>query len=179
MDQAVEALDDASLAEGFRQGREDHLAEAYRRWSRLIHTIALRSLGNVADAEDVTQQVFVSAWRGRHTYDQSMGPLAAWLVGIAKRRVADRWAARKREERASQAAGSDSGIDVTEIAESVLLAEELVRLGEPRRTILELAFYQQHTHLEIAEKLNLPLGTVKSHIRRGLGSLRTRLEGGR
>lgn len=172
-------LDDVAVGEGLRDGDEACLTEAYRRWSRLVFTIALRSLGNTADAEDVTQQVYVSAWRGRHTYRPDSGPPSAWLVGITRRRIADRWSARRRED-GPQVAGHPETpggtiADPAAVATQVVLAEELQRLGEPRGTILRLAFYEQFTHTEIAQRLDLPLGTVKSHISRGLVVLRDRL----
>ncbi|MFF0309754.1 RNA polymerase sigma factor [Streptosporangium sp. NPDC004379] len=173
-------LDEASLAAGLRSGDERCLAEIYRRWSPMVHTIALRSLRRVPDAEDVTQQVFIAAWRSRTGYDPASGSLPAWLTGIARYEIANRWRLIQREQRISQRlvsleADPPQAPSAEAVTDGVLLAEELGRLGQPRRTILELAFYQQLTHVEIASRLNLPLGTVKSHITRGLDRLRRRL----
>ncbi len=180
-EQRVREDGDDVVAARFQAGDDQALAVAYQRWSGLVHAVALRSTGNSADAADITQAVFVSAWRGRHGYDPAKGSLPGWLMTITRRRVADHWEERSREDRRMSAAALATTEDPAEppsdfIVDRVLLADELERLGQPQRKIIELAFFQDLTHAQISGLLDLPLGTVKSHIRRSLDRLRTRLE---
>jgi RNA polymerase sigma factor (sigma-70 family) len=175
--------DDDEVARRFALGDEQALAWAYERWSGQVHGMAVRAFGSGPDAEDVTQQVFVSAWTGRNGFRRDAGPLPAWLVGICRHKIADTWAKRDRQRRAADAAIGEarSAPDATPtfdnaVADRVLLLDELDRLGQPQRGIIELAFFEDLTHVQIADRTGIPLGTVKSHIRRTLERLRTRLE---
>ena len=149
-----------------------------------MHTLALRSLRDNAAADDVTQEVFIRVWRSRSAFDPAKARLPAWIVGITRNVITDAQAASVRETRKVLAAVELSpdpeqaaGHAAAEVlADRLLLDGELERLGEPQGSILKLAFYDDLTHSQISQKLNLPLGTVKSHIRRSLSQLRTRLE---
>jgi len=175
--------DDDEVARRFRDGDEQALAVAYERWGGQLHGMAVRAFGPGPDAEDVTQQTFIAAWTGRSGYTPGSGPLPAWLVGICRHKIADVWAKRDRQRRQSEAVAADvasrprSSDDVdARVADRVLLLGELDRLGQPQRGIIELAFFDDLTHAQIAARTGIPLGTVKSHIRRTLERLRTRLE---
>jgi RNA polymerase sigma-70 factor (ECF subfamily) len=176
--------DDVDVGRRFAVGDEQALAWAYERWAGQIHGMAVRAFGSGPDAEDVTQQTFVSAWTGRARFRPDAGPLPAWLVGICRHKIADTWARRERQRRETEAAMSEAqasptgparGIDTT-VADRVLLLDELEQIGQPQRGIIELAFFEDLTHTQIAARTGLPLGTVKSHIRRTLERLRSRLE---
>lgn len=173
--------DEQAIARGFARGEEAALEQAYRTWGALVHTIALRSVGNEADAADVTQAVFVSAWQGRAGFDPAKGALPAWLLGITRRRIADHWEGRSRDSRKVEKLTTvtfeeEDDAPADAVIDRVLLADELERLGDPQKRIMELAFFDDLTHAQIAGVLDLPLGTVKSHIRRSLERLRQRLE---
>jgi RNA polymerase sigma-70 factor, ECF subfamily len=176
---------DAEVARRFCAGDEQALAEAYDRWAGQVHGLAVRAFGPGPDAEDVTQQTFVAAWTGRARYSAASGPLPAWLVGICRHKIADTWARMARQRRSAEAAAADarSRPDPADtarvddaVADRVLLLGELDRIGQPQRRIIELAFFADLTHAQIAARTGIPLGTVKSHIRRTLERLRDRLE---
>lgn len=172
--------DDQAVADSFAAGDERALAAVYKRWSALVYTLAVRSLGDASDAEDVTQKVFVAAWRGRATFDPARASLSAWLVGITRNTIADAHASRSkvRELEAQLASIAPTVETVTDIdlADRLMIADEIARLEPVARQVMQLAFFDDLTHAQISERLALPLGTVKSHIRRSLDRLRSRLE---
>jgi RNA polymerase sigma-70 factor (ECF subfamily) len=181
----VSDLEIEELGHRLASGDHEALAECYQRWGALVHTIALRSVGNHDDAADITQNTFVSAWASRSGFDPAVGNLPAWLVSIAKRRVIDSYRSRSRQREYAVAEIHESTIaqpstapdtDPTVVVDQVVLADELADLGEPAGAIVRLAFYSDLTHQQISDRLDLPLGTVKSHIRRSLARLRDRLE---
>jgi RNA polymerase sigma-70 factor, ECF subfamily len=166
-------------ASAFAAG-ETALRDAYDAHGALVYSICRRSLGAEA-AKEVTQDVFVSAWRARDQFDPTRGSLPAWLVGITKRRVIDHLRGERRhaDRRADElpewsSDGAEPPVD--RLADRLLVADALGALPERAREVIELAYIHDLTHNEIAERTGLPLGTIKSDIRRGLSKIRERLE---
>ena len=172
--------DDDAIGFAFRNGDERAFAEAFARWSSLVYSLALRSLGEPADADDATQRVFVSAWQSRASYDPERIRLPGWLVGIARHRIADVHEARSRQRRSDEAYATNRKTterdSTEEVADRILVASELEKLEPIPQAIMHLAFFDDLTHVQIAETLGIPLGTVKSHIRRSLTRIRKTLE---
>lgn len=173
-----------TLAARFVAGDETALEHVYDRWSALVHTFALKALRDPHDAEEVTQQVFVAAWHSRLTLTPSPVALPAWLIGIARHKIADVRAARARDAARVAAAVATSGPAPSvsadpdlAIADRLVVRQAVQEMPEPRRTVVFLAFWEELSHAEIATSTGLPLGTVKSHVRRGLIDLHRQLEG--
>jgi len=170
--------DDSELAIRFAAGDDTAVKAMYDRWSRIVYTLAVRSLGDTAEAEDVTQRTFVSAWTSRSSFRPGQAPLGAWLLAIARRRIADAHEARARATRLEEALKAVVPEQTVEhdVSDAMVVADEVSQLEPDARAVLALAFYEDLTHQQISERLGMPLGTVKSHIRRSLTRLRTRLE---
>jgi RNA polymerase sigma factor (sigma-70 family) len=177
------------VAARFAAGDERALREAYDAHGALVFAYCSRNLASRADAEDATQQVFVAAWQGRGGFDAGKGSLPGWLLGIARHKVADVVRASGRRNALAErqagavgagavggAAGGTVGDAPDAVLDRLVVARALAELPDEQRRTLELAFYDDLTHTQIAQVLGLPLGTVKSHIRRGLGRLRASLE---
>jgi len=172
---------EAALDRRFVAGDEQALAELYRRWSPVVFTLALRSLGDRGDAEDVTQRTFVSAWNSRAGYDSSKARLSTWLIAIARRRIADTFEARAKVQQLQaemeRLTPPDALVSESiDLSETLLLSSELQQLAPDAQAVMRLAFYDDLTHEEISRRMGMPLGTVKSHIRRSLARMRDRLE---
>jgi RNA polymerase sigma-70 factor (ECF subfamily) len=166
------------VVQAFVSGDEQALEKIYQRFSALVFTVALRSLGDVTEAEDVVQKVFVAAWTGRHTYKADRASVSAWLMGITRNKVADTHQARTRQRRIQDEVGANlpPAPDTLDIAERLIIADEISKLDAVPQKVLRMAFYEDLTHAQIAERMQLPPGTVKSHIRRSLIKLRRRME---
>jgi RNA polymerase sigma-70 factor (ECF subfamily) len=168
------------------------LRELYDRHARSVYSLAVRILRSQPDAEDLVQEVFVQAWRLAGRYDTSRGTVAGWLLMQAKSRAIDRLRGRRSRPEGVVVDPSvvDAAADASEGADAQLVrAQEAERVRRAlddlpllQRTAVELAYYEGLTHTEIAERLEQPLGTVKTRIRQGLLRLRdalTERDGGR
>lgn len=165
------------VAQRLRDGDPGALAQAYALWSGLVHRLAWRSLGTREDADDVTQEVFVAAWRSRHTLVPSERALPAWLVGICRNVVLRVFRQRGRGTPTPEmAVGQGSEDRVDSVLTGLLINHQLDQMDPDRAQVLRLAFFDDLTHQQVSDRTGLPLGTVKSHIRRGLAHLRDQLE---
>jgi RNA polymerase sigma-70 factor (ECF subfamily) len=159
------------------------VAELYDRHNRLLYGLILRILRSRDEAEDVLQEVFVTIWTRAGTYDMALGSPLAWLVRVARNRAIDRLRSRQVQDRALDGAPLPLPPGTPEAGaarrqEEETMARALAALPGEQRTLIEHAFYQGWTHAELASRFELPLGTVKTRIRRGMMSLRAAMQKG-
>jgi RNA polymerase sigma factor (sigma-70 family) len=141
----------------------------------MLFRMARRALGTREDAEDVVQAVFIAAWRGRSGFDPARSPIPAWLTGITRHHIADALAARSRNTKlidTERTLAETTPGEEDHYWDAAAVAAELRRLEPVPRQVVELAYYAQFSHSEIAAELGIPLGTVKSHLRRSLARMR-------
>jgi len=167
-------------------GDQSAMAQLYDESSSLVYSVALRMLGDAADAEEVTLDVYTQVWRTAATYDPNRGKATAWLVTLARSRAIDRLRSRggrdrrelpilQSEEMRSDSASPELMTDTAQRRRHIIAA--LATLSREQREAIELAFFSGLTHCELAERLGQPLGTVKTRIRLGMMKLREQLEG--
>ena len=171
---------DIDVVQRLAAGDRDAVAELYDRHAARIMGLAIRIVRNSSDAEDVVQEVFSQAWRTAPNYQPARGPVAGWLLMMARTRAIDRL--RSRQARRDAADGPDlDGLPaaVTPVSEQLIASQQAARVREAmttlpveQRTALELAYFEGLTQTEIAERTQTPLGTVKTRIRTALSSLR-------
>lgn len=190
-DTEAEALRLIGLALRMAQGEQAALAELFDRCSPRVHVLALRVLQRTEDAEEVTLDTFAQAWDRAPTYDPQRGEVLPWLLGMAWSRAIDRLRRERRhrraeplhpdgEEPAYAQAMTENSADLLQdrLDADTALAAARARLSPAQQQMLSLAFVEDLSHGEIAERTGVPLGTVKSHLRRALGRL-AELLGGR
>ncbi len=170
----------ATLEDRLIVGDETVLREIFDEYAPMVLGISRRLVGN--EAEDLVQQVFIAAWQGRERFDPSKGSLGAWLSGITRFKAIDHLrASGRRPSTPSAEVGDREAVEpaVDRVVDRMVLSRALSTLPDARREVVELGFFDDLTHPEIADRLDLPLGTVKSHMRRGLEALQRELEDSR
>jgi RNA polymerase sigma-70 factor, ECF subfamily len=174
---------DAELIFALKNGQKAALGILYDRHSPLVYGLAINVLGNAQEAEDLTQDIFLTLVRGS-SYDPKRGTLRTFLAILTKSRAIDRLRSRSRTrqmmsrwQQAGQAETTpNTPLDQAfqqEQSQEVRLA--LAQLSEEEQQVLKLAYYEGFSHSAIAQQLELPLGTVKTRARRGLLKLRQTL----
>jgi RNA polymerase sigma factor (sigma-70 family) len=179
-------LEEAFLLVRISQQDESALSKLYDRYARIIYAFAFKSLENVEESEEIVIDVFAQVWRTAHNYDPEKSRVDTWLFMIARSRVLDRLRKLQRstkKQTASREAYLQSPNTSPDPIEDVVISERrsvilaaLDQLNPKNRQVLELAYYKGLSHQQIAEAMNLPLGTVKSCIRLSLNKLRSALK---
>lgn len=174
---------DADLFLALKAGRVEALGALYDRYSNLVYGLALRVLSNSEEAEDVTQEIFLSLWH-KDTYNPTRGSLSSFLVTMTRSRSIDRLRSRntklkflQRWKRIStiEAASANPLEQVSMNERSQIIRDALALLPDSERQVLEIAYFEGLSQSEIAKRLDTPLGTVKTRTRQGLLKLRQNL----
>jgi RNA polymerase sigma-70 factor (ECF subfamily) len=177
-------LESACLVRRMSEGDQSALSDLYDRTNRMVFGLSLRILGNPADAEEVTLDVYTQAWRQAARFDFTRGDPATWLMTLAHSRAIDRLrsrsGAKKREQGLEAVAEFASTGHDPETSSALSERARIVRnamtcLSPEQREVIELAYFEGLTHVEIAERISQPLGTAKSRIRLGMAKLRDAL----
>jgi len=182
----VGALTDGELLAMAREGDADAFELIYDRHAGAAFSLAYRICGGSGAAEDVVQDAFLSAWRGRDRYDPARGQVRSWLLRIVHNSAIDR--VRRsgvHERRRASAEGIEDRLEapdrtdeeVAQRAEATEVRGALGTLPEEQRQVIELAYFDGLTHTQIAAKLGQPVGTIKGRMRLGLLKLHTQLSG--
>ena len=179
-------LSDLDLLDRITESDTDALTALYDRYGRRVFALAARILNDPISSEEITQDVFLSIWRRGASYNVAKGKFTTWMFGIAHNRTIDELRKRRRDKSrysddiddhldiaASSISPDDSAVVQSEYA---LVREVLETLPPPQRTVIVLSYFHGLTQVEIAEKLDQPLGTVKTRMRLGLKKLRTALD---
>jgi RNA polymerase sigma-70 factor, ECF subfamily len=168
---------DTNLLQRIARQDQNALIELYRAYGGLVYGLAMRILHNPGWAEEVTQDIFLKVWQQPERWNPALGQFSSWLLTITRNAAIDRL--RKERHLPTHAVEQFDQVSHTRTEDEMLwydgqvLADLLEHLPSEQRYLIELAFYQGYTHSELAEKLHLPLGTVKTRLRMGLQKLRS------
>jgi RNA polymerase sigma-70 factor (ECF subfamily) len=174
---------DADLLRRMTGGERTALDSLFQRHGSRVHGLLLRMLGASGEAEEVLQDVFLQAWTRAQAYRSEKGSPRTWLMVMARSRALDRIRATRAARRRDDAALAEQPLVEVPVVEEDLERQELAGtmrnlLGElpaEQREAIELAFYAGLTHTQVAERLGVPLGTIKSRILMGMKKLKAGL----
>jgi RNA polymerase sigma factor (sigma-70 family) len=173
----VRERSDEELLDAVASGDDRALAALYDRFGRVAYGLAYRILRDQALAEDAVQEAFLAVWRSAQSYQRERAKPATWILTLVHRRSVDlvRREDRRRAEALDEArepatAGVDEEAGIRD--RRMAVQQALAQLPEDQRQALELAYYGGLTQSELAERLGVPLGTIKSRMFAGLGRLR-------
>lgn len=172
------ALNDSVLT-AIANGSEDAMRTCLERYGGLVWSIARRLTRNASEAEDAVQEAFLDIWKSAGKFDETKSAEKTFVTMIARRRIIDRLRASKRRIDPSSLSTTDEEMPSTNASLDLEMQEEadrarrmMAELKDDERRVLELAVDHGLTQTEIANRTGLPIGTVKTHARRGMSRLR-------
>ncbi|MGH8004569.1 MAG: sigma-70 family RNA polymerase sigma factor [Limisphaerales bacterium] len=156
----------------------------YDRHSRLVYSLALRIVGNVSDAEEVTQEVFLKVWDKAADFDAAKGNVLAWVATVTRHLAIDWTRSRAHKVKTAEVSMESEALEVAELGQrsigspappdhaARLVAGALTGLSNEQRQVVELAYFHGLSHAKIAKQMGIPLGTVKTRLRQAVHELR-------
>jgi RNA polymerase sigma-70 factor (ECF subfamily) len=175
---------DPELAERLKRRDPQAMADLYDRYGRLVYSVILRIVRDATTAEDLAQETFLRVWNRAQAFDSERGALGPWLLAVARNRAID-------YVRSVDGRMSRSAYELVEMENPALFAdlerqmvtsdqarrirEALTKLNSSQRSVIELAYFEGLSQTEMAEKMNQPLGTIKTWVRAALKNLREEL----
>jgi RNA polymerase sigma-70 factor, ECF subfamily len=166
---------DSELLKHIAMGSEEAFRILWDRFGAGLYTVCRRRLGDVGAAEDATQEAFTSVWRRARTFDPARGSAAGWLYAVARNAAAQ--LVRRGQVGATLTVLDDQVADAEhDPVMGLAVHAALTRLPPTEQEVLELAYFEDMTQTQIAGRLRLPLGTVKTRTRSGLHRLAGYLE---
>ena len=181
----VESTDEQLMLR-VQQGHQAALSELYERYVNRVYGMALQKLADSAEAEDVTHDVFVNLWQRSSTFQPARGRLGSWPLTVAHNQIVDTLRRRRRAGEAQEAMARDP-VAVSEVAredtaaiveqneEAQQVRRALETLPDDQQQVINLSYYQGYSQSEIAQRIQVPLGTVKSRMRLAMDKLRSEL----
>lgn len=180
-------LSDEALLSAVSGGDAEALESLYTRYHRLLYSLTYRMVADHQIAEDLLQDAFIAVWRRSDTYSPQAGAARGWLISILHHRTIDHLRKLRRrhcfQEGPLDEAELDEKVGVTDVWEAAWhnvrsdqVRAALLTIPPEQRQVIELAYFQGRTHMEIAVSTQVPLGTVKARIRLGLRHLKYALE---
>lgn len=156
--------------------------EIYSRFSQVVFNLVYRILKDRQEAEEVVQEIFLQVWNKADSYDAQRGALSTWIINISRNKSIDRLRTRSHKFQNTEINEErlNSKYDFSRILENreerrKVLQEALNTLPQEQRTAIEMVYFEGFTHVETAQKLNEPVGTIKTRIRLGVMKLKQKI----
>lgn len=182
MQEKLRAGTDQELIDLIKEGDKEALREIYSRFSQAVYNLAFRMLRDREDAEEVVQEIFLQVWNKAQTYERGRGAVSTWIINIARSRSIDKLRTLGYRDRNTELDEEklNSNTDFSRILEdreekNNVIFQALSSLPENQRAVIELVYFEGFTHVEAAELLKEPVGTIKTRLRLGVIKLKEKM----